>query len=375
LLYLGTENALYFSFDDGANWQPLMTNLPHTPMYWLDIQEHFNDLVIGTYGRGIWILDDISPLQQLTSKVASSKAHLFAPKPVYRFQPTSMTMQFFPEPSFGKNPPFGASINYWLKEKNDSIKLIIKDQEGKVVRTLKKKGKPGINRVWWNLRGEPTEKIVMRTEPQYADWYDMGKKRTRKSAIPPLSILVPPGKYTVELAMGEENFSQTIEVLKDPHSEGSMDDILAQTAMMEQIYKELNDLTAEINKIERIKRQLLDLKVILKTQKDKKEIIAAIDKIYDEFVALEGKMTQLQITGTGQDDVRYPSRLAERLAYLATVVPVADFKPTDQDAEVHKILQQRLSDYGKELGDLINGNFADFLKVLSEQNVGVIIVD
>ena len=71
LLYLGTENALYVSFNDGGKWQSLMTNLPHTPMYWIDVQEHFNDLVIGTYGRGIWILDDITPLQQLTGKITS----------------------------------------------------------------------------------------------------------------------------------------------------------------------------------------------------------------------------------------------------------------------------------------------------------------
>ena len=68
LLYLGTENKLYVSFNDGENWQEMMSNLPHAPMYWIDIQEHFNDLVLGTYGRGIWILDDISPLRKLDRK-------------------------------------------------------------------------------------------------------------------------------------------------------------------------------------------------------------------------------------------------------------------------------------------------------------------
>ena len=69
LLYLGTENALYVSNDDGENWQSLMSNLPHSPMYWMEVQEHFNDLVVGTYGRGIWILDDISPLQQIDETI------------------------------------------------------------------------------------------------------------------------------------------------------------------------------------------------------------------------------------------------------------------------------------------------------------------
>lgn len=375
LLYLGTENALYFSMDDGDNWQPLMTNLPHTPMYWIDIPEHFNDLVIGTYGRGIWILDDITPLQQLTTNVASSKGHLFAPKQAYRFQNASITMQFFPEPSTGENPPYGASIHYWLKDKNDSINLVIKDNAGNTVKTIKQKGKPGINRVWWNLRGEPTEKIVMRTEPQYADWYDMGKKRTRNSQIAPFTILVPPGMYTVELEFEGETFSQSIEIIKDPYSEGSMDEINAQTEMMEQLYKEMNELTLEINKIEKIKRQLLDLKAIVQSQENNKEILSLIDGMYEKITELEGKMIQLQITGTGQDDVRYPARLAERMSYLASVVAVADFKPTDQHIEVHKILQDRKAAYSKELEELYEGELANFIKVLDEKSIGAIILD
>ena len=86
LLYLGTENAIYVSFDDGENWQPLQNNLPHAPVYGIAVQEHFNDLVIATYGRGFWILDDITPLQQLTPQVLASDAHLFPPRPAYRFR-------------------------------------------------------------------------------------------------------------------------------------------------------------------------------------------------------------------------------------------------------------------------------------------------
>ena len=375
LLYLGTENALYFSVDDGANWQPLMTNIPHTPMYWLDIQETFHDLVVGTYGRGIWILDDITPLQQITAKIAASKAYLFNPKPAYRFMPTSITMQFFPEPSTGKNPPYGASLNYWLKEKNDSVQLVIKNPAGDTVRTIKTKGVAGINRVWWNLQGEPTDKIVMRTEPQYADWYDIGKKRTRKSAIPPFAILVPPGTYTIAMSAGGEQFSQTIEVIKDPYSEGSLEDITAQTALMQQLYQDMNSVTAKINKIEIIKRQLLDLKAILQVQKDMKEVIKAIDNTYNEFIKLEGKMIQLKITNTGQDDVRYPTMLAERIGYLASVVAIADFKPTDQALAVHKILQKRLQTYSNELDTLMKGKFKDFRQMLHEKGIGALVVD
>ena len=85
LLYLGTENMLYVSFNDGENWLPLQEGMPHAPVHWLVIQEHFNDLVVGTYGRGFYILDDITPLQQLTRETLDSDATFFTPRPAYRY--------------------------------------------------------------------------------------------------------------------------------------------------------------------------------------------------------------------------------------------------------------------------------------------------
>src|SRR5204863_3122303 len=86
LLYLGVENGLYFSSDDGEHWQALQSGLPHAPVHWLTIQEHFNDLVVATYGRGFWVLDDITPLRQLTPESAAAASHLLAPRPAYRFR-------------------------------------------------------------------------------------------------------------------------------------------------------------------------------------------------------------------------------------------------------------------------------------------------
>ena len=190
LLYLGTENALYVSFNNGGSWQSLMSNMPASPMYWLDIPEHFNDLVVGTYGRGIWILDDISPIQQWTDEVASSDIHLFDPKDAYRFHPVSMIMQFFPEASSGTDPPAGASLHYWLSDEKaeatkDSTILKITNAAGDTVRTLRHEGKAGLNRIWWDLKDEPTTEIVMRTKPRYAPWVKLSEDRTRKSLVPP----------------------------------------------------------------------------------------------------------------------------------------------------------------------------------------------
>ncbi len=102
LLFAGIENGAYVSFDDGADWQPLQGNLPHAPVYWIAIQEHFHDLILATYGRGFWILDDLTTLEQLTPQVVGSDAYLFAPRDTYRFR-TAVQQESMPyDPTAGQ---------------------------------------------------------------------------------------------------------------------------------------------------------------------------------------------------------------------------------------------------------------------------------
>lgn len=374
LLYLGTENKLYVSFDDGEHWQSLMANLPHTPMYWIDIPEHFNDLVIGTYGRGIWILDDISPIQQMTQAVAESEAHLFAPRPAYRFHPASANMQFFPGASSGEDAKPGASINFWLQEETKELKLYITDSTGDTVKTLSPKGKKGINRVWWNFKGKSTDPIVFRTPAKYADWIPLDKKRTRKSFFPPFSILVPPGTYTVHLAINGENQTQELEILKDPDSEGNMEDIKAQTDLMKKLHFDMNQLVKMINEIELSRRQLLDLQATLQASGQHKDVLPEIHKMDSALVERENQMIQLKTTGTGQDMVRYPAQLAERIDYLASAVAVADFPPADQHKEVHDLLHERLAEQKANYKEFIQGDFATFLQLLKDKGIGALVL-
>ncbi|KKL18107.1 hypothetical protein LCGC14_2478830, partial [marine sediment metagenome] len=137
LVYLGTENALYVTFNDGDTWQPLMNNMPPAPMYDMVVQEHFNDLVVGTYGRGFWIMDDLSPLQQLTSDVASADAYLFEPRSAYRFHNITSSMSMSNDPTAGENPQYGASINYWLgSDQAGDVEIRVASESGETIRTL-----------------------------------------------------------------------------------------------------------------------------------------------------------------------------------------------------------------------------------------------
>ena len=373
LLYLGTENTLYFSFNDGEHWQEMMSNLPHTPMYWIDIQEHFNDLVLGTYGRGIWILDDLSPFQQMDKSIIKKRMHLFDLKSSYRFHNITSSLQMFPEASTGTDPPSGASINYWLQEKQEVV-IIILNAKNDTIKTIKDKGIKGFNRVWWDFQGESTDDITLRTKPLYAEWVSLDKNRERKVPFN-LSIMAPPGTYHVLLKLGEEVMSKKLEVIKDPHSEGTMADISLQNGLMKKIYDDLNLTANYINSMEITRRQLLDLKSILSNTNQKEVLIALVDSLALDFLNLEKKLIQLKATGTGQDDVRFKKMIGEKLAYLGGNVPNADFRPADSYYEVYELLSDRLKEVGVQFEKLKSERVKEVLDILSEAGVNMIIVE
>ena len=373
LLYLGTENKLYVSFNDGENWQEMMSNLPHAPMYWIDIQEHFNDLVLGTYGRGIWILDDISPLQQMDENIVKKDIHLFDIKPSYRFHNVTSSLQMFPEASTGTDPPNGASINYWLKENQQNVKIIITDSKRDTIKTINEKGSKGINRLWWDFKGESTDEIILRTKPQFAEWVSLGDERKRKLPFS-ISIMSPPGVYNINLILGDEVVTKSLEVMKDPHSDGEMEDIMLQDNLMRKIYDDVNITAHYINSIEIIRRQLLDLKsMILNTSKDE-SLILTVEKLEEQFLKVEKKLVQLKETGTGQDDVRFEKMIGEKLAYLAGNIPNADFRPADSYYEVYDLLHKRLEEVGLEYNNLRNKDLKNVIEELNENGINTIVL-
>src|SRR4051812_17565185 len=183
LLYAGTENGMYVSFDDGENWQPLQMNLPHAPVYWIAVQEHFHDLVIGTYGRGFWILDDTTPLRALTPETLNADAQLLAPRPAYRFRAITAPAVTYDDPTVGEDPPYGADINYYLKSApTGPVTVSILDAKGQPVRTINGTRNAGLNRVYWDLRSEPSRGVELRTSPLYAPEVTVGPDGVRRSA-------------------------------------------------------------------------------------------------------------------------------------------------------------------------------------------------
>jgi hypothetical protein len=376
LLYLGTENALYVSFNDGESWQPLQTNLPHAPVYWMVIQEHFNDLVVGTYGRGFWILDDITPLQQMTDAVASSEAHLFAPRHAYRFIMNPPPYASFQDPTAGENPPYGASINYYLAaEHEDDVKIEILDGAGETVRTLDDVSTDaGLNRVWWNLNYDRTTQPKLRTSPQYAPWVKVGDDGWRSApGLGRMAVRVPPGTYTVKLTVGEQEFTQPIDVRKDPNSHGTEADIAQQTAVLLELRDALNDVVEMVNTMEVVRSQLQSLQAVLQDNEAAEAAVTAATELDASLVELEGQLIQLKLTGRGQDGIRWPGMLGRQISYLAGKIAMTDFVPTDQQLEVKQMLEAELATHRVTYQGLLN-DVAGFNAMLAEQGFqGVIL--
>jgi len=370
LLYAGTENALYVSFNDGELWQPLQTNLPHAPVYRLVIQEHFNDLVVSTYGRGFWILDDLSPIQQLTPEVAASDASLFRPRAAYRFRNIPGQASTSNDPTVGENPPYGAAINYWLKAvPAGDVAISIQQSDGRTVRTLRGTKNAGVNRIYWDLRNEPTKESRMRVQPLYGDWVEVPPEGRPAPGLGRFSVLMPPGTYTVKLSVGGQEFTQPLEVRLDPNSGGSLEEVRTQVARLLDLQADLNAAVDMYNQTELIRAQVQHLNRTLAADGDNADIRAAADSLEQKFVGFEENLHQLRLTGRGQDGVRWPIKLAGRVAYLSNGIASSDFAPTTQQVQVHELFKREIQTLQGQLGQLIGQDLPQFNERLRQRNI------
>jgi photosystem II stability/assembly factor-like uncharacterized protein len=370
LLYLGTENAIYVSFNAGDSWMPLQANLPHAPVSGIVVQPHFNDLVISTYGRGFWILDDITPLQQLTDDVLGKASHLFPPRAAYRFRPITPPSTTYDDPTVGTDPEYGASINYFLRAPARSAPVVtVLDPAGQVVRTLTGPNAAGLNRVTWDLRGTLSTEVRLFTSPMYNPHIVPGPDGRVAPGTARLSLLQPPGTYTVRLTVDGASQTQPLVVRKDPNSGGTEADIAAQTRTVSALRDELNTAAAAVHRIESARVQLEGLPRLTTDTSARRSAAAMNQKLID----LEMNLVELRMTGAGQDAVRYGSKLISKIGYLANGIASGDFRPTDQHLEVQQLLGEQLRTHLAALNALMTGDLTTLNDQLRSKNLPIIV--
>jgi hypothetical protein len=370
LLYLGTENAIYVSFNAGDSWMPLQTNLPHAPVSGIVVQPHFNDLVISTYGRGFWILDDITPLQHLTDEVLAKAAHLFAPRAAYRFRPITPPSTTYDDPTVGTDPEYGASINYFLNAPAKARPAVsILDAAGQVIRTLPGTNAAGLNRVTWDLRGTPSTEVRLFTSPMHNPHIVPGPDGRVAPGTGRVAVLQPPGTYTVRLTVDGVSQTQQLVVRKDPNSGGTEADIAAQTQVMRALRDELNTAAAAVHRIESARAQLEALPRLTTDTAARQGAEAMNQKLID----VEMNLVELRMTGAGQDGVRYGSKLISKIGYLANGLASGDFKPTSQHLEVQQVLAEQLRTHLAALNALMTGDLAALNDQLRAKNLPIVV--
>ncbi len=374
LLYLGIENGLYVSFNDGEQWEQMQLDLPPAPVSWLQVQRTFNDLVLSTYGRGFYILDDITPLQQLTAQVRASASHLFAPRQAYRFRLLdNVVREMSEDPSAGRNPPYGASINYWIGSvPNADVTLAIADSTGRTIRILAGPKVPGINRVMWDLRFDalsPGATAVGVAAGTGAGGRAGGAGGGR-GGTPSLNIAVPPGRYTVKLRIGDREQAQPLIVRRDPDAGGTAADLAAQQAMLMRVGDDITSATQLNGSIDNVRGQLRAIGERVANDGQNADVRAQSGSLDRRFSVLADTLVQ-PLPGPFYERA---VKLIVRLQYLATHLQTSDYGPTDQARESHEFLRVQLRVVRGEFDALVRTELASFNELLRRRNLPPIIV-
>jgi len=380
LLYAGTEEGVFVSFNDGANWRPLKLNLPTAPVHDLVIKN--NDLVVATHGRAFWILDDVSPLRQYSDDIAQKQAFLYTPSTAYRIQ-AGASSERHPAKTRGQNPPAGAVIYYYLKDapKADTETTVeILDASGKVVRKYsshefemleeppdpddkkpEKEIKPeaGLNRFVWDLRYEEAHRVP----GYYLYEYNSGARG-------PVAV---PGHYQVRLTVGGQTQTAGFDLKLDPRVKVSQEDLEAQFKLLIETRDELSRVYDAVNQIQDVRLQLTGLKRRLPESASTKNISTAADDLEKKLVAIRDEIINLDISAN-EDSLAYPPQLDAKLAYLAMDAGNADSAPTEAEQKQLEKLKRQSGELMSRWEDLQRRDLAAFQKLTAEGSLSTVVV-
>lgn len=367
LLYAGTETGIFISFNDGANWQSLQLNLPNTPVH--DIQIHKRDkaLVIATHGRGFWILDDITPLYQINDDIAKSKAYLYRPRFGYR---TPGTQVLDPQMQAGTNAPNGVLIRYYLQDStNKEVKLrFLNENEDSIITYSSKKDLKGIS-VEPPKEYHVNKKLIAPTTLRQDSglhtfiWnmhYPEAKGDT--SGTFEGTYLGPkafPGNYKVQLLIGDQLIqTQPFAIAKDPRSNFSNDELKQQFDLAMKIHDKQMEIYTVLKQLRSVRQQV---NAFMGSFEDSTKALPykSISKfIIDTSTMIEGKIYNQKIKA-GEDDLRYPMMLGEKLSTLKGTVTNSDSKPTASMYLSFNSLNERIDYWINRWKDLLNTKVAE----------------
>jgi hypothetical protein len=275
-----------------------------------------------------------------------------------------------PPSTVGHNPPYGASISYYLKSApQGDVSIEIADAEGRTIRTLAGTKGAGINRIWWNLRYESSRLPRLRTSPVGRPDIGVGPDGFRAFPVGgTVAPLVPPGAYTVRLRAAGTDVSRPLEVRKDPNSLGSDEGIRSQIQTTLSLRDRLNAFSALIDDIEIARSQIADIKAALLRNPRWKGLAARADELDAKLLAVEAELFDPRITSAG-DSFYYPPKLFSKVQGLAGGIMDSDFQPTAPQLEVYGLYNEQWAALRRRFDQILKDELPAFNRLLTENGV------
>ncbi len=370
MLFAGTGHAFYYSMDDGRTWKPFRDGLPAAPVTWIEVQPRYHDVVVSTYGRGLFLLRDITRLEQQDQITSDAPAFLYAPRPGFR-QARSGSAEFL----------------YSLKTAPaDAVTLEILDGAGTVVRKMTGSARAGLNRATWDLRYDGPAQVELRTIPPDNPhiWEEARFKGRDTRPINHWGIQQPqrsgpvaaPGKYTVRLTAGGQSYTRPFEVLRDPKIEASPEDLAASTAMQVRIRDDINKSVVMVNRLEIARKQIEDL---LKANAGKKAAEKALRDLDARMMTVELQLVTK--SDLHSDDKWYVEayKVYQNLLWLSGEVGTgagdvqggADNRPTNASVQVLEMIEKDLAAAEKDYTTLVEKERPAFNKANAKLKIAV----
>ena len=317
LLFAGAEFGLWVSEDRGASWSQLKNNFPTVPVDDIQIHARENDLVLGTHGRSIWVLDDITPLEKLNAGVTTAGFTLFPPRAATLWFLRARRWSSGQKSFTANNPPYGALINYYLPEaippqaqkaekevdkdkknktagddktkknaaekKEGNVKISVFDRDNKLIRQFDGPGAAGFNRVNWDLRYDPpSEPTAEQKEAMEAGYYEG-----------PRGPGVDPGEYTIRVKAVEREASQKVTVEEDPRTTLSPAARVARRAALDELYAMAKTASADRKRILALQSALKDTQAQWKKEADQKNGVKIPENIQTQTEELLKRVNDL----------------------------------------------------------------------------------
>ena len=354
MLYAGTENGIYVSYDDGTSWSSFQKNLPIVPITDLTIKN--NSLIVATQGRSLWVLDDLTVLHQLQPNNRNAQTLLFKPKESYRTKgrggKSSLTA--------GTNLPNGVIVHYFLKNydaKKDTVELQFQSNDGAVIKTYSTKDKKnklevkaGGNEFVWNTRYDGAEKL-----DGMIFW---SASFSGAKAVP--------GSYNVRLVVNGKEHMQDFTILPDPRSESSVADMQKQFDFVNDVNQTVDKAHKAIKNIREIRSKLKDFAKQNKTDSTANQLVNQAKTIQDDLLEVEKTLYQTQ-NRSNQDPLNFPIRLTNKLGHLNRLLTIDDFPPTNQDIAVKEELTAAIKMAMKQYQTIIDSDVASFNELFKKE--------